>query len=176
MTFSIRTITRELLRRNRGIRIGLARWTDLLTELDRRGQQRHEAGAFLLGTRAGDLREVQDVVFYDDLEPDAYNSGVCILHAPAFAALWSMCRERHLTVVGDVHTHPGRAFQSEADRKNPMVARDGHIAIIVPNYATGRPVAAKLGVFEYRGNHAWTDHSGTRARRFLHNDIWSKFL
>ncbi|MGX7896045.1 Mov34/MPN/PAD-1 family protein [Tsuneonella sp. HG222] len=176
MTFSIRPITRALLRRSRGIRVGPDRWRDLLAELDRRGARRHEAGAFLLGTRVGDLREVHDIVFYDDLDPDAYGSGVCILHAPAFAALWSMCRERGLTVVGDVHTHPGGAFQSEADRTNPMVAREGHIAIIVPNYATGRPATARLGIFEYRGDHAWTDQSGARACRFLHIDFWSKFL
>jgi proteasome lid subunit RPN8/RPN11 len=176
MTFSIRTITRALSRRDRGIRFGSDRWTALLADLDRRGERRHEAGAFLLGSRVGDLREVQDVVFYDDLDPGAYSSGVCILHAPAFAALWSTCRARGLTVVGDIHTHPGGAFQSEADRTNPMVAREGHIAIIVPNYATGRPATERLGIFEYRGDHAWTDHSGTRARRFLHNDFWSKFL
>ncbi|WP_419729630.1 Mov34/MPN/PAD-1 family protein [Lichenicola sp.] len=176
MTFSIRAIIRALSRRDRGIHFGPERWVSLLAELDRRGGRRHEAGAFLLGARTGHLREVQDVVFYDDLDPEAYSSGVCILHAPAFAALWSMCRARGLTVVGDVHTHPKSAFQSEADRTNPMVARDGHIAIIVPNFATGRPARKTLGVFEYRGNHAWTDHSGARARRFLHNDLWSKFL
>jgi len=176
MTFSIRTITRALSRRDRGIRFGPDRWVGLLAELDRRGERRHEAGAFLLGSRDSDLRDVQDVVFYDDLDPGAYSSGVCILHAPAFAALWSTCRARGLTVVGDVHTHPGGAFQSEADRTNPMVAREGHFAIIVPNYATGRPATERLGIFEYRGDHAWTDHSGARSRRFLHNDFWSKFL
>lgn len=176
MTFSIRMITRALLRRSRGIRIDPARWTAMVAELDRRGEGRHEAGAFLLGTREGDLREVQDVIFYDDLDPEAYSSGVCILHAPAFAALWSMCRARGLTVVGDVHTHPGGAFQSEADRTNPMVAREGHIAIIVPNYAIRRPPTERLGIYEYRGNHEWADHSGVRAHRFLHNDFWSTFL
>ncbi len=176
MTFSIRAITRALSRRDRGIHFGPERWVSLLAELDRRGERRHEAGAFLLGGRTGHLREVQDIVFYDDLDPETYSSGVCILHAPAFAALWSMCRARGLTVVGDIHTHPDVAFQSEADRTNPMVARDGHIAIIVPNFATGRPARETLGVFEYRGDHAWTDHSGARARRFLHNDFWSKFL
>ena len=176
MTFSIKTTIRALLRRDRGIRIEPGRWRGLLAELDRRGERRHEAGAFLLGSREGGLGEVRDVVFYDDLDPDAYRTGVCVLHAPAFAKLWATCRSRALTVVGDVHTHPGGAFQSEADRTNPMVAREGHIAIIVPDYAVGRPDKAKLGVFEYRGDHAWTDHSGAGARRFLHNDFWSKFL
>lgn len=176
MTSSIKTTIRALLRRNCGLRIEPDRWRDLLAELERRGERCHEAGAFLLGMRTGDLREVRDVVFYDDLDPAAYSSGVCILRSPAFAALWSMCRARGLTVVGDVHTHPSGAFQSEADRTNPMVAREGHIAIIVPNYAAGRSDPAKLGVFEYLGDHAWTDHSGTGTRRFLHNDLWSKFL
>jgi len=176
MTFSIRTITRALSRRSRGIRFGPERWTGILAELDRRGERQHEAGAFLLGARTGDLREVRDVVYYDELDPRAYSTGVCILHAPAFAALWSMCRARGLTVVGDVHSHPGGAFQSEADRTNPMVAREGHIAIIVPDFAAGRPATTRLGVYEYRGDHEWTNHSGNRARRFLHNDFWSKFL
>lgn len=176
MTFSIRTITRALLRRDRGLRIASHRWRDLISELDRRGERLHEAGAFLLGYRAGDLRTVSDVVFYDELDPKAYGTGVCVLHAPAFAALWSICRARGLTVVGDVHTHGGGAGQSEADRTNPMVAREGHIAIIVPDFAVGLPDKAKLGLFEYCGDHAWTNHSGKGARRFLHNDFWSRFL
>jgi len=115
-------------------------------------------------------------VFYDDLDPAAYSSGVRILRAPAFAALWATCRARGLTVVGDVQTHPCDAFQSEADRTNPMVAREGLIAIIVPNYAAGSPDKARLGIYEYLGDHTWTDHSGARARRFLRNDFWSEFL
>lgn len=176
MTFSIRTTIRGLLRRDRGLCITPACWASLIAELDRRGERRHEAGAFLLGKRDGDLRTVTDLVFYDDLDSDAYKTGVCVLRAPAFAALWATCRARGLTVVGDIHTHPAGAFQSEADRTNPMVAREGHIAIIVPNYATGNPRTSSLGIFEYRGDHAWTNHSGHGARRFLHNDFWSLFL
>lgn len=176
MTFSIKTITRALLRRNRGLRVDPRRWHGLIGELDRRGERRHEAGAFLLGDRDGDLRTFIDVVFYDELDPEAYQTGVCVLHAPAFASLWAICRARGLTVVGDVHTHGGGAGQSEADRTNPMVARQGHIAIIVPDFAVGNPDKAKLGLFEYRGDHAWANHSGKGARHFLHNDFWSRFL
>lgn len=176
MTFSIRMITRALLRRNRGICIAPTRWRGLVAELDRRGERRHEAGAFLLGKRDGDLRIVTDVVFYDELDPDAYLTGVCVLHASAFAALWAICRARGLTVVGDVHTHGGSAGQSEADRTNPMVARTGHTAIIMPDFAAGNPRKSRLGIFEYRGDHLWTNHSGSGARRFLHNDFWSAFI
>ncbi len=176
MTFSIRMIIRALLGRDRGLSMSRRRWRQLLAELDRRGERRHEAGAFLLGRREGDLRIVTEIVYYDDLAADAYASGVCVLRGAAFATLWALCRERGLTVLGDVHTHGGRAFQSEADRTNPMVARDGHIAVIVPDFASGRPARDRLGLFEYRGDHAWTEHSGRAARRFLHVDFWSALL
>jgi proteasome lid subunit RPN8/RPN11 len=151
-------------------------WSILIGELDRRGERHHEAGAFLLGRCDRDLRTVEEIVFYDDLDPHAYATGVCVLHAPAFQRLWAHCRTARLTVVGDVHTHPTAAGQSEADRTNPMVAREGHIAIIVPDFAKAPPAKDRLGLFEYRGDHRWTDHSGRRAKRFLHIDIWSHLL
>ena len=176
MTFSIRTIIRGWLRRDRGLSITPRAWIALLAELDRRGERCHEAGAFLLGHRDENLRTVQEIIFYDDLDPHAYETGVCVLYAPAFQRLWGHCRASGLTVVGDVHTHGAGAGQSEADRTNPMIARDGHVAIIVPDFAKGHPVRERLGLFEYRGDHRWTDHSGGGAKRFLHIDLWSYLL
>ena len=53
-----------------------------------------------------------------------------------FAALWRICRERGLDVLGDVHTHAGPGpRQSEADRTNPMISEPGHMAFILPQFA-----------------------------------------
>jgi hypothetical protein len=106
---------------------------------------------------------VQTAVFYDELDPEAYVTGVCVLNGDAFAKLWALCRARKLTVVGDAHTHGGAGIQSDPDRTNPMVARTGHIAIIVPDFARWPIRRHRLGVYEYRGQHEWTDRS-TRAR------------
>ena len=100
MIFSIRAIIRALVAPSHRISFPGPLWLRLFTELELRGESRHEAGAFLLGIRRGKRREVIDVVFYDDLDPDAYSTGVCVLHAPAFARLWALCRERKLTVIG----------------------------------------------------------------------------
>lgn len=149
------------------------RWRGLVAELDRRGQRRHEAGAFLLGTTREGRHEVKEVVFYDQLDPAAYAAGICVLHGDAFAKLWAICRQRSLSVVGDVHTHPGAGFQSDSDRTNPMVARKGHIALIVPDFARWPINLNRMGVFEYEGDHVWLDHSPTRAPRFLYTGFWS---
>jgi len=128
---------------------------------------------FLLGEEEDGVRVVKEVVFYDDLDRHAYVTGVCVLHADEFAKLWAICREKKLSVVADVHLHGGGAGQSESDRTNPMVARSGHIAIIVPNLAR-MPVHMKcLGIYRYEGSHRWADFSGTRAPRFFYAGFWS---
>jgi hypothetical protein len=145
-----------------------------MAELHRRGRRRHESGAFLLGVERGGERHAVDVIYYDDLDTRAYDSGVCILHGDAFSRLWEQCRARGLMVVADLHTHPGRAIQSASDRTNPMVARQGHIAVIVPNFAAAPVNYAELGIYEYQGDHSWHDRSPrSRARRFIYSGFWS---
>jgi proteasome lid subunit RPN8/RPN11 len=173
MNFSIRTILRALVAPKHKLRCSRALWLSTLRELDRRGARRHEAGAFLLGREIDGRRVVVDTVYYDELDPHAYDSGVCILEGESFAKLWALCREHKLTVVADVHTHGGLAIQSEADQTNPMIARAGHVAIIVPDFASGPGRMGKLGVYEYCGNHHWIDYSGKQARRYLYVGRWS---
>jgi proteasome lid subunit RPN8/RPN11 len=97
---------------------------------------------------------------------------VCVLHGDAFAKLWALCREKKLTVVADVHSHPGAATQSPTDKANPMVARAGHVAIIVPDYASWPIPPGRLGVYEYRGQHEWADRSNGK-RLFFYTAFWS---
>lgn len=173
MTFSIKAIIRAFAAPDHRLSCPAGYWQNVLRELDRRGGRQHESGAFLLGAARGVRRNVTDVVFYDDLDPGAYDSGVCILHGDAFARLWQLCREKQLTVVADVHTHPGQAFQSMSDRTNPMVAREGHIAIIVPNFAVEPVRHDEIGIYEYRGNHSWTDRSPRKAGGYFYTGLWS---
>lgn len=152
---------------NQGINFRAHLWMPLTEQLRRRGEGRHEAGAFLLGAMQGGTRTVSDVIYYDELDPHAYRTGVCVLHADAFAVLWRRCRDRALTVVADVHTHPYGARQSLIDRRNPMVARAGHVAIIIPDYAATPVLRDRLGVYIYQGNHSWNDQSPSTGSAFL---------
>jgi proteasome lid subunit RPN8/RPN11 len=143
------------------------RWLGLVAELRRRGGGRTESGAFLLGRREGQRRIVESCIFYDDLDPEAYSTGVCVLLADAFEELWGLCREHGLQVLADVHTHLGEARQSEADRCNPMVARQGHLALIIERFARDPVWRHRIGLYRYEGSHRWTDLSGSSARRVL---------
>jgi hypothetical protein len=173
MTFSIRTTIRALAAPEHRISCPQRIWRRVIEELNRRGEGSHEAGVFLLGVERRGRLEVKDMVFYDELDPSAYDTGVCVLHGDAFAILWALCRERDLTVVADAHTHGGAALQSHADRTNPMVARAGHVAIIVPHLARPPVKHPALGVYEYCGEHKWTNRSGTSSKRFFYVGLWS---
>lgn len=173
MSFSIKATIRAWSVPEHQLACPAAFWREIVAGLERRGRCRHEAGAFLLGVARNGRREVQSAIFYDDLDPHAYSTGVCVLHGDAFGKLWEQCRKRGLTVVADVHTHPGAGFQSDADRTNPMVARAGHIAMILPNFARWPIRSDQMGIYIYQGQHKWLNCSPSVAPKFFYTGFWS---
>ena len=165
------------------LRIRHRDWRAMIKELGRRGAGRRESGAFLLGApaadrpserrdartdaRAGDGCTVTDVVYLDDLNPHCLQRGGINFNGLAFAKLWDICDAERLVVLGDVHTHPKRwVAQSPLDAANPMIARPGHIALIVPGYARRAAGARRVGVHRYDGGR-WTSWFGRDAARVL---------
>lgn len=145
----------------------------MIGELEWRAGGHRESGAFLLAPVASTAATVTAIVCYDDLDPDALDGGVS-LQAGAFSRLWSHCARERLRVVGDVHTHPGDLVrQSGIDRANPMVARVGHVAVIVPNLAAGVIRPADVGVYLYRGEDGWTSSFGRDAKALLYVGRWA---
>lgn len=80
--------------------------------------------------------------------------------------VWSECEARSLQVVGDVHTHPFGFQQSRVDQANPMIPERGHIAIIVPDFARRQFVPGEIGIFEFKGQRQWLDHSALGPKFF----------
>src|SRR5207249_1582462 len=78
MTFSIRTTIRALLVPDHRISCRTKLWRQVLENLERRGEHRHESGVFLLGQENGERMEIKDAIYYDELDPEAYSTGVCV--------------------------------------------------------------------------------------------------
>jgi proteasome lid subunit RPN8/RPN11 len=135
-------------------------WFKLIGELDRRGNRVRESGAFLLAPR-GSIRLVR-FAYYDDLAPGCLAGGYIRFPGEGYVALTRICQQAQLRVIGDVHTHPGRwTGQSGADIAHPMMARAGHLALIVPSYARGNRFSLSgVGAYEYRGDEHWRDCRG----------------
>jgi hypothetical protein len=158
----------HLHKRRSLVRLRHELWQELLGELAARGRGVRESGAFLLADAAADRRRVVRAVYLDDLDPASLQGGISF-RGTAYGALWRICRRERLTVAADIHTHPGPIVaQSTIDRRNPMIATAGHIALIAPHYAQ-RPVEARdVGVHVYHGEHQWTSSFARDAARLLY--------
>lgn len=166
--FSVATILRLVAPRHE-LSCSWLLWRRLVHGLRQRGNQgRRESGAFLLGRRSGNRARVVDYVLYDDLDPDCLSTGIVRFDGRFFGPLWNMCEGRGLEVVADVHTHPGCSSQSESDRAHPMIARCGHIALILPHFATPAPCRKDIGIYRYLGGRKWAAIPRARRRRFFH--------
>lgn len=132
-------------------------WWRLMNGLRQRGcVYTRESGAFLLGCRRTGLAQIVDFVLYDDLDPNCLDTGIVRFDGRYFGRLWVICNRRNLSVVADVHTHPGASDQSSSDRNHPMISRAGHIALIVPRYAAMPVRRSEIGMYRYQGAKHWT--------------------
>lgn len=109
-----------------------------------------------------------DFVLYDDLDPHSLDSGIVHFDGRYFSELWSVCKERDLDVVADIHVHPGLAEQSTSDRMNPMISMAGHIAIILPDFARTPMRRQDIGMFRYLGRKQWSRIPPAAREQFLH--------
>jgi proteasome lid subunit RPN8/RPN11 len=156
------------------LRFRRADWDEMIRELGRRGDGRRESAGFLMARRNGDRRRVVRVLYLDDLDPDCLQGTHIHFDGRAYSRLWDLCDTEGLVVVGDVHTHSGDwVEQSDIDARNPMVAAEGHVALIVPRLAANHIQPADVGVHRYGGLAGWQSWFGGNAahrlcvRRFL---------
>jgi proteasome lid subunit RPN8/RPN11 len=91
-----------------------------------------------------------------------------------FSRLWKHCRETGLTVLADVHTHPGdHPQQSETDRQNPMICELGHIAVILPRFAATWGWRFRgVGLYEYQGHYRWRRWTGSERKNRVRFSLW----
>lgn len=156
MNFSILPIIRRLWAPRHELSCSWFLWRRLVGRLRERGRNAtRESGAFLLGRNDGDAARIVDFVLYDDLDPHSLDTGIVRFDGRYFGELWDICKRRGLSVVADVHVHPGAVYQSESDRQYPMISVAGHVALILPNFAFGSMRAHSVGIYRYLGGKRW---------------------
>ena len=180
MAFSLLALLRAAVGRRPKLLCEPRLWAKGISELRRRAGGRRESGAFLLGHVKGKRRRVEQFLFYDDIDPTCFNNGIVEFDGARFGQVWARCRELNMTVVADVHVHPGHFSQSSSDQDNPMIAEAGHLALIIPNFARGNGLPGKIGIYEYQGSRRWKSFSALRRKKvndfFTLNNLWSAQL
>lgn len=148
-------------------------WNQGVEELNRRTRGRCESGAFLLGINKDGVREIKQFLYYDDVDPTCFRRGIVEFDGGKFGQVWERCRRLNMTVVADIHVHPGGYGQSRSDQHNPMIAEVGHFALILPEYAARHRSPGDIGIYEYLGSRQWQDHS-FQGKQIFHLGWWPK--
>jgi len=171
MNFSIVRIIRRAVAPRHKISCSRRLWKDLLSELRARGRDRRESGAFLLGQRVKDVARITDFIPYDELDPASLDTGIVRFDGRYFGQLWDLCTKKQLTVVADVHTHPGGSAQSDSDVAHPMIACAGHLALIIPQFAKAPVRLEQVGMYRYLGARRWNTIPRESHTSFFHIGI-----
>ena len=113
MNFSIAATMRRLLAPRHELSCSWFLWRRLMAKLRERGRNcSRESGAFLLGhrhdgRRASSTSSSTTISIRTRSTPASSGSTAGI-----FGELWAICKARGLTVVADVHVHPGGAARA----------------------------------------------------------------
>jgi proteasome lid subunit RPN8/RPN11 len=172
MSFSIVEIIRRLWSPRHELSCSWFLWRRLMAELRDHGRDGvRESGAFLLGRRHKGRAKILDFVLYDNLDPHCLDTGIVNFDGRYFGTLWEMCKVRALSVVADVHTHPGGSQQSDSDRAHPMISCAGHLALIVPQFAAPPVRRREVGIYRYEGAKNWRSVPTDERRSFFYIGI-----
>ncbi len=97
--------------------------------------KRHEGIVYLLGTTDGLV-----TVALSASHPKAITTrGSFEVHSTELAKVVRAAADRHLQVVGQIHTHPRLAFHSAGDVAGARIRYPGYVSIVVPDYGVRLP-------------------------------------
>lgn len=63
--------------------------------------------------------------------------------------------ENKMQLIAQIHSHPGKAYHSEADDRYPIVDTYGGISIVVPDFASGEVSLFDTAIYRLSLNKTW---------------------
>lgn len=111
-------------------------------------QKQYEGIAYLLGHSDGST-----TLAVSALRPEARTtSGSFDVSLQAMAKVVRAAANLGLQVVGQVHTHPGRAYHSNGDKTGARIAYSGYASIVLPDYGRHLPSLDGAAFYIYRAS------------------------
>jgi len=106
---------------------------ETISFFQRQGQNNFEGRAYWVGCLNGTTAQITRIIIPEQI-PKKTLWGVSVT-VPQQANI-KVSRELKLGeyIVAKVHSHPGKAYNSDTDKANPFLRHSGSISIIVPNF------------------------------------------
>jgi hypothetical protein len=75
--------------------------------------------------------------------------------------------ERQMTLIAQLHSHPGEAYHSPTDDAFPIATAVGSFSLVVPDFARNPFSLERCAVYRLAGNGGWIELSGAEARALI---------
>jgi proteasome lid subunit RPN8/RPN11 len=107
----------------------------------------HEGISYLFGLTNG-----ATTIVVGATRPDARTTaGSFNVTSVAMARVVRAATDAGLQIIGQIHTHPGKAYHSDGDNAGARIAYDGYVSIVVPEYGRRLPSLGGAAIYFYRG-------------------------
>lgn len=125
-----------------------------LREIEKAGKENCEKLVLWLGKNTSDGDSVVAL-----LVPEQINDyGYFELPRSSMASILSYLRENHLKIIAQVHSHPEKAFHSDADNRWAIIRHEGALSIVIPYFGSRTNLANffnEVAVFTLSASNYW---------------------
>jgi len=109
-------------------------------------EREHEGISYLAGRTDG-----ATTLAVAALRPKATTTrGSFNVSAPAMATVVRVAVDAGLQIVGQVHSHPGKAYHSGGDEDGARIAYSGYVSLVLPDYGRRLPAFDGAAIFMFR--------------------------
>jgi hypothetical protein len=130
-----------------------------------RGAAGQEAALIWTGMVSGNIAVATTAVLFTG--SSSFGGGVRISEHTT-GLLYDHCQRRGLTLLGQVHSHPGRAFHSQPDAELPHSPEKGFLSVVIPNFGDCPfDDFATWAVFEQESYEKWREWAPSEKRSRL---------
>lgn len=142
----------------------------LVSALARSREQRHEGVAYLLGRSDGTVTLAVAV-----FAPEALTTSGSF-HVPTRAMVSCMrtAARFELQVVGQVHTHPGRAYHSDGDVEGAKIRYPGYVSLVLPEYGRHLPSLLGAAAYLWQKPRGWIELAGDDIVTIPESGPWTR--
>ncbi|TXM95588.1 Mov34/MPN/PAD-1 family protein [Methylobacterium sp. WL116] len=131
------------------------------------GQDGHEGLGLWVGKQDGARFTVLEAIIPAQRHVRTAD-GVCVVVGPdELHRINKWLFEHRLTLVAQIHSHPGRAYHSGTDDDFAVATRVGCLSLVVPDYATGRFELATTATFRLDASGRWRGIRTPEVRRLI---------
>ena len=131
------------------------------------GRNGDEGLGLWVGIQAGRRFDVHQAVIPEQRHIRT-RDGVCVMIGPdELHRLNVWLFERRLTLLAQVHSHPGRAYHSSTDDEHAVATRTGSLSLVVPDYATRPFDLGAVAAYRLEPDGRWRPVKAAACRKLI---------